>query len=197
MFHDWLSNWQDSGHHISDVAVRSARLITYLRGRSLFSGGKVLMLENTSGGRGRRGWGATVALLSALKESQSMRRRVTPWTLPLFSHWTNTCRADMVSLLLTSLVTRHSRSFSKLSDSFGVGCHSYVWEYYYWHQFMILRLLGRLAEKVPSAVHRVVSSMKPQVVFVLGGPGAGKGTQCAKIVEVRNVNGEQRFRNLG
>lgn len=27
--------------------------------------------------------------------------------------------------------------------------------------------------------------MKPQVVFVLGGPGAGKGTQCSKIVEVR------------
>ncbi|KAK2822147.1 hypothetical protein Q5P01_022212 [Channa striata] len=25
--------------------------------------------------------------------------------------------------------------------------------------------------------------MKPQVVFVLGGPGAGKGTQCSKIVE--------------
>ncbi|MGH0122536.1 UNVERIFIED_CONTAM: hypothetical protein FKN15_038086 [Acipenser sinensis] len=25
--------------------------------------------------------------------------------------------------------------------------------------------------------------MKPQVYFVLGGPGAGKGTQCAKIVE--------------
>ena len=24
---------------------------------------------------------------------------------------------------------------------------------------------------------------KPNVVFVLGGPGAGKGTQCAKIVE--------------
>ena len=24
----------------------------------------------------------------------------------------------------------------------------------------------------------------PNVVFVLGGPGAGKGTQCAKIVEV-------------
>jgi UMP-CMP kinase len=28
-----------------------------------------------------------------------------------------------------------------------------------------------------------VSSSKPRVVFVLGGPGAGKGTQCAKIVE--------------
>lgn len=25
--------------------------------------------------------------------------------------------------------------------------------------------------------------MKPQVLFVLGGPGAGKGTQCAKMVE--------------
>ena len=24
---------------------------------------------------------------------------------------------------------------------------------------------------------------KPNVVFVLGGPGAGKGTQCARIVE--------------
>lgn len=28
--------------------------------------------------------------------------------------------------------------------------------------------------------------MKPQVVFVLGGPGAGKGTQCSKIVESYN-----------
>lgn len=26
--------------------------------------------------------------------------------------------------------------------------------------------------------------MVPKVVFVLGGPGAGKGTQCANIVEV-------------
>lgn len=25
---------------------------------------------------------------------------------------------------------------------------------------------------------------KPKVVFVLGGPGSGKGTQCAKIVSV-------------
>lgn len=28
-------------------------------------------------------------------------------------------------------------------------------------------------------------SGKPLVVFVLGGPGAGKGTQCEKIVQVR------------
>ena len=27
----------------------------------------------------------------------------------------------------------------------------------------------------------------PNVVFVLGGPGAGKGTQCAKIVEVSSL----------
>ncbi|GAA6091305.1 UMP-CMP kinase isoform X1 [Tachysurus ichikawai] len=29
----------------------------------------------------------------------------------------------------------------------------------------------------------ILYAMKPQVVFVLGGPGAGKGTQCAKIVQ--------------
>lgn len=29
-----------------------------------------------------------------------------------------------------------------------------------------------------------MSAELPNVVFVLGGPGAGKGTQCAKIVEV-------------
>lgn len=28
-----------------------------------------------------------------------------------------------------------------------------------------------------------MSSEKPKVVFVLGGPGAGKGTQCSKIVD--------------
>jgi adenylate kinase family enzyme len=29
-----------------------------------------------------------------------------------------------------------------------------------------------------------MSTQKPLVAFVLGGPGAGKGTQCEKIVEV-------------
>ena len=32
---------------------------------------------------------------------------------------------------------------------------------------------------------RVMSSVvRPIVIFVLGGPGAGKGTQCEKIVKV-------------
>ncbi|NP_001291113.1 UMP-CMP kinase [Esox lucius] len=48
---------------------------------------------------------------------------------------------------------------------------------------MIFRLLSSLSAKVPSIVYRAALIMKPQVVFVLGGPGAGKGTQCAKIVE--------------
>lgn len=38
-------------------------------------------------------------------------------------------------------------------------------------------------QRVPSLLNRALLTMKPQVVFVLGGPGAGKGTQCSKIVE--------------
>lgn len=34
-------------------------------------------------------------------------------------------------------------------------------------------------------MHRGVTAMVPKVVFVLGGPGAGKGTQCANIVKVK------------
>ncbi|XP_056119420.1 UMP-CMP kinase [Rhinichthys klamathensis goyatoka] len=48
---------------------------------------------------------------------------------------------------------------------------------------MIVGLLHRLSGKFPRVVHRISVMMKPQVVFVLGGPGAGKGTQCARIVE--------------
>ena len=29
-----------------------------------------------------------------------------------------------------------------------------------------------------------MAAARPLIVFVLGGPGAGKGTQCAKIVNV-------------
>ena len=35
-------------------------------------------------------------------------------------------------------------------------------------------------------------AVKPTVIFVLGGPGAGKGTQCEKIV---NVSKSVRFRS--
>lgn len=48
---------------------------------------------------------------------------------------------------------------------------------------MIVGLLHRLSGKLPRVVHRISVTMNPQVVFVLGGPGAGKGTQCARIVE--------------
>ena len=39
----------------------------------------------------------------------------------------------------------------------------------------------RLLE-LPSNFRTVVMG-KPNVIFVLGGPGAGKGTQCSRIVE--------------
>lgn len=51
-------------------------------------------------------------------------------------------------------------------------------------RFMISRLFGNAFQKVPSLLYQWPRIMKPQVVFVLGGPGAGKGTQCSKIVEV-------------
>ncbi|KAJ3594609.1 hypothetical protein NHX12_003916 [Muraenolepis orangiensis] len=48
---------------------------------------------------------------------------------------------------------------------------------------MVLRSLYTLSQKLPNILYRVALTMKPQVVFVLGGPGAGKGTQCSRIVE--------------
>uniref|UniRef100_A0A3B5LGJ1 UMP-CMP kinase n=1 Tax=Xiphophorus couchianus TaxID=32473 RepID=A0A3B5LGJ1_9TELE len=48
---------------------------------------------------------------------------------------------------------------------------------------MLGRLLGNASQ---SLLKRVSHIMKPKVIFVLGGPGAGKGTQCSKIVEAYN-----------
>eukprot|EP00057_Strongylocentrotus_purpuratus_P004699 XP_003729266.1 PREDICTED: UMP-CMP kinase isoform X3 [Strongylocentrotus purpuratus] len=56
------------------------------------------------------------------------------------------------------------------------------------HRWMLLRIFTRFVSKAvqspaASSIPTVMASNKPEVVFVLGGPGAGKGTQCQKIVE--------------
>eukprot|EP00054_Salpingoeca_dolichothecata_P028549 m.217979 g.217979 ORF g.217979 m.217979 type:complete len:218 (+) comp26251_c1_seq35:1185-1838(+) len=43
--------------------------------------------------------------------------------------------------------------------------------------------LTTLFRSFSSSASRLMASPKPLVVFVLGGPGSGKGTQCARIVE--------------
>ncbi|KAM9428276.1 UMP-CMP kinase-like [Salvelinus alpinus] len=53
---------------------------------------------------------------------------------------------------------------------------------------MSFRLLSSLSAKLRSVVYRaatvsLIDMKKAQVVFVLGGPGSGKGTQCVRIVE--------------
>lgn len=49
------------------------------------------------------------------------------------------------------------------------------------HLSYVCMFVGRALSSI-IGVRRIMAS-KYQVVFVLGGPGAGKGTQCAKIVE--------------
>ena len=42
-----------------------------------------------------------------------------------------------------------------------------------------------VSSKQQQVIHqRMSSDEKPTVMFVLGGPGAGKGTQCANLVKV-------------
>ncbi|MEE6522626.1 hypothetical protein FKM82_021251, partial [Ascaphus truei] len=48
---------------------------------------------------------------------------------------------------------------------------------------MLGQLLGSLPRFSPVSLRSLHCAMKPLVVFVLGGPGAGKGTQCERIVE--------------
>ena len=47
----------------------------------------------------------------------------------------------------------------------------------------VLELPGMLGAKVLQPIASPAASAKPGVIFVLGGPGAGKGTQCSRIVE--------------
>jgi len=44
-------------------------------------------------------------------------------------------------------------------------------------------LMGLVVESTNKEVNGSVAVKNPTVVFVLGGPGSGKGTQCANIVE--------------
>uniref|UniRef100_A0A2N9HSQ3 UMP-CMP kinase n=1 Tax=Fagus sylvatica TaxID=28930 RepID=A0A2N9HSQ3_FAGSY len=43
--------------------------------------------------------------------------------------------------------------------------------------------MGTVVESANKQANGLVAEKKPTVVFVLGGPGSGKGTQCANIVE--------------
>eukprot|EP00308_Calcidiscus_leptoporus_P021934 CAMPEP_0119355464 /NCGR_PEP_ID=MMETSP1334-20130426/4296_1 /TAXON_ID=127549 /ORGANISM="Calcidiscus leptoporus, Strain RCC1130" /LENGTH=352 /DNA_ID=CAMNT_0007369297 /DNA_START=1 /DNA_END=1059 /DNA_ORIENTATION=+ len=57
-------------------------------------------------------------------------------------------------------------------------------DFYHWlpgYLKKLLELPGLLGAKVLQPASREAD--KPSVVFVLGGPGAGKGTQCAKMVD--------------
>ncbi|KAG8436942.1 hypothetical protein GDO86_007865 [Hymenochirus boettgeri] len=48
---------------------------------------------------------------------------------------------------------------------------------------MLYRLIGSIPRVLSATIPSVNQIMKPIVVFVLGGPGAGKGTQCERIIQ--------------
>ncbi len=58
--------------------------------------------------------------------------------------------------------------------------------WYMYHRCLlrpVQRIVCHLASVTTANIATVMG--KPKIVFVLGGPGAGKGTQCEKIVKVR------------
>ena len=84
---------------------------------------------------------------------------------------------------VTAALTRSHRSQVSLPSVSSVSPGRADW-------CMVPRSVLTLYQKLllPSVLSsRAAVVMKPQVVFVLGGPGAGKGTQCTKITEVGNV----------
>ena len=61
---------------------------------------------------------------------------------------------------------------------------------------LISALLKQQKSSVKIAAHFTMSSVLPTVVFVLGGPGAGKGTQCLNLVKVNIVVQLKNFRKM-
>lgn len=90
--------------------------------------------------------------------------------------WCRSCPATSFSLKLTRIHRAAWLVSCVLTPPLHL-CSCWCW-------FMIGSLLGNVSQRAKSLLYRVSLVMKPQVVFVLGGPGAGKGTQCSKIVEV-------------
>ncbi len=72
---------------------------------------------------------------------------------------------------------------ARLAGDFGHWLPSYATK--------LIELPGFLGAKLLKPV--TSAGETPSVVFVLGGPGAGKGTQCARIVEAR-VAGRRQTR---
>lgn len=134
---------------------------------------------------------------SALKKRTSASRRgCGPRHTSVQSHWSIEATAEVVSLLLPThrgWLTRIHRGPRRIV--FSLIPPVYVCSWLCW--FMIGRLIGNVSQRVPSLLYRVSQMMKPQVVFVLGGPGAGKGTQCSKIVEVAEMAREKTMKTVG
>ncbi|XP_048844952.1 UMP-CMP kinase isoform X2 [Brienomyrus brachyistius] len=106
---------------------------------------------------------------------------------PLFSLPVGWIRRDVNGCLncRISSLPRSNRVYGFISDYIRIVSRGRV-------SFVASRVSGvcftfaGMSEGSASVLCQVSAAMKPQVVFVLGGPGAGKGTQCAKIVQNYN-----------